>query len=322
MLSNLHKDMTQVDKQLKATLEQFREMDKVNRHLDQLNTKLNAEYKNMENLAKVLDREQADVDKLEKMSLKGVFYKILGSKEEQLEKERQEYLQASLKYNELVKSVELLEFERKVLEEKAQKFTGVEAKLKKLMSQRERHLKSGNSVRGQKLLSILAQIEQIQKTEYEIKQAIDAGTAAIQVLAQMAGYLRTARNWGQWDTMNRRGRMSSYVKHSNIDKARRQLAKSQNLLWRFEQELSDVFDTSDLNLKINLESFNGFIDIFFDNLISDWIIQQRIRNSYNNVVAVHDKVKRIILNLQTRINQDQTRIDDLESKRSEILLEV
>ncbi len=314
--------MTALDKELKETLEKFREHDKVNKHLDQLNTRLATEYKNLEKLAKVLDKEQADVDKLEKMSLKGVFYKILGSKEEQLEKERQEYLQVSLKYNELVKGVELLEFEQKILDEKITKFAGIEAKLKKLMSKREKQLKSGNSVRGNKLLSVIQQIEQLQKTNFEIQQAIQAGMASLQVLTEIANYLRTARQWGQWDVVGRRGSMSSYVKHSNIDKARARLAKGQNLLWRFEQELNDVFDTTDLNLRINVESFNSFIDIFFDNLISDWIIQKRIRNSYNNIVSVHDKVTRIVQNLQTRIGQDEQRLESFEEQRTSILLEV
>ena len=315
--------MTQLDTQLKSTLEQFREMEKVNKHLEQLNTRLSGEYKNLEKLTKVLEKEQADVEKLEKMSLKGIFYKVLGSKEEQLEKERQEYLQASLKYNELIKSVDLLEFERKVLEEKSSKFVGIEDRLQNLMKKRERHLMNSNSALGRKLLHVLKQIEAIQKTGYQIDQAMDAGAKCIGILAEIAGYLRNARNWGNWDMAGRRkGHMTSYIKHSNIDKARRRISQAQNLLWRFEEELNDVYDTTNLDLRINIDSFNSFIDIFFDNLISDWIIQKRIRNSHNNIVSVHDKVTRIVQNLKTRRKQDEARAEALEDERSKLLLEI
>ena len=49
-------------------------------------------------------KEFEDIENLEKLGMKALFYKVLGSQEEQLEKERQEYLQASLKYDQVRKT--------------------------------------------------------------------------------------------------------------------------------------------------------------------------------------------------------------------------
>ena len=40
------------------------------------------------------------MDKLEGLSLTGLFYSVLGTKRERLDKEREEYLAAKLKYDE------------------------------------------------------------------------------------------------------------------------------------------------------------------------------------------------------------------------------
>ena len=52
-----------------------------------------------------MQKEFEDIEALEKLGMKTLFYKVLGSQQEQLEKERQDYLQASLKYDQVRKSL-------------------------------------------------------------------------------------------------------------------------------------------------------------------------------------------------------------------------
>jgi hypothetical protein len=49
---------------------------------------------------KTLASEKADIDRLESYGLTGLFYTVLGTKEEKIEQERQEYLAAKLKHDE------------------------------------------------------------------------------------------------------------------------------------------------------------------------------------------------------------------------------
>lgn len=50
-------------------------------------------------LALILSEEKKDVDKLEQLSVANLFATILGTKDDKLKKERQEYLAAKLKYD-------------------------------------------------------------------------------------------------------------------------------------------------------------------------------------------------------------------------------
>ncbi|HFB99939.1 MAG TPA: hypothetical protein ENJ53_03955, partial [Phaeodactylibacter sp.] len=254
--------MENFQKKLNKILDKYQDYERIQKYLKKLDAQLKKGYKDLDKLEKILDKQGQDVENLEGLSLKGIFHKILGSKKEQEGKERQEYLQAALKRNEHKKSLELLEYEKKILVEKLAKLKDIPTQAELLIQQRESDLmKSGTPV-GMRILTIAKQIDQSRHLKREIKEAIDAGEEAMVLLAEMEQYLRSARNWGNWDMMGGRG-MSSYVKHSNIDKARARLHKTQHLLNRFENELRDVYNPHQLNLSLNLDSFTRFIDIFF-----------------------------------------------------------
>ena len=311
--------MENFQKKLNRILNKFQDYERIQKYLKNLEQQLNSGYQELGKLENILSKHGDDVEQLEKLSLKGIFHKMLGSKKEQLGKERQEYLQAALKRNEHKKSLELLEYEKKILVEKLAKLKDIPAQAEQLIKQRENDLmKSGTPV-GSRLLTISKQIDQSRHMKREIAEALDAGKEAVIVLAEMESYLRNARNWGNWDMMGGRG-MTTYVKHTNIDKARVRLHKAQHLLNRFENELRDVYNPRQLNMSLNLDSFTRFIDIFFDNLISDWIVQQRIRNALSNVVAVKDRASRLIGTLEMDASELVIKNKQLEKEKKELVL--
>jgi len=57
----------------------------------------------------VMKEELADVERLEKNGVSALFQKVLGNHEEQLEKERQEYLQEVLTYNSYIDELAFVE---------------------------------------------------------------------------------------------------------------------------------------------------------------------------------------------------------------------
>lgn len=311
--------MSDFQKQLDKVLKQYQDFERVNKHLNDLDKRIAESYKTMDKLERILSKEQNEIEELEKLSLKGIFHKVLGSKDDQLKKERQEYLQAALKRNEHKKSVELLEYERGILENKLEKLKGIEAHAERLIKEREKNLMRTGSPVGQRILTISKTIDESKHLKREIKEALHVGQQAIMVLQEMEGYLRNARNWGNWDMMGGKG-MSTYVKHTNIDRARARLHKAQNFLIRFEDELRDVYNPRQMNLTLNLDSFTRFIDIFFDNLISDWIVQQRIRNALSNVIAVKDRVSRLLGTLEMDDKDLGLKIRQLNKEKKKLVV--
>jgi len=169
-------------KELDQTLESFQNIERIKRHLEDLDGRLQVAYKEQGKLTKTLDKEKEDFEDLQKLSIKGLFYKILGSKEAQIEKERQEYLEAALKYNEVKKSVELLEFEQQTLNEKLQKAPDLKNKLNKLLKEREKAIVKSNSTKGKQLLNLVHEIDRKVAMQREIQEALEVGTKVKEVL--------------------------------------------------------------------------------------------------------------------------------------------
>ena len=251
--------------------------------------------------------------------MKGLFHQVLGSKEEQIEKERQEYLQASLKYDEAKKSLELLEYERSLLEGKTKKLPQLQAKLDRLMKLREKSLIESDSEAGRKILELLLILDTNREFIGNVQQVGKTGREAISLLDQMAGHLRQAKNWGQWDMAGRQ-RGASYMKHSAIDKARDLAYHAKHLLARFESDLKHIYGAQRFNLNIEFDAYSRFTDIFFDNLISDWIVQQKIQNALSNVLSVRDKITRILQSLDGEITKAEEKISSLESQRRSLII--
>ena len=70
------------------------------KHFDKVKVRLIEEQKQLANLSAALEKEQLDVLKMQHLTLKGIFHSILGDKKQQYEIEKQEYLMATMAYNE------------------------------------------------------------------------------------------------------------------------------------------------------------------------------------------------------------------------------
>lgn len=310
--------MSNLKVQIAEIMKAFQTHQKIERHLIELAKKIDKENKQLAELTKKLDSEADDIADLEKMSLKSVFHKILGSKEEQIEKERQEYLQFSLKYDEAKKTLELLEYEREVLEKKFDQGKGLEAKLAQLLKRREQEVMFQNPKIAQQVNGIVQKVQQHERMIFEIEEALAVGKDAQYLLDQIVGYLNQAKSWGQWDMAGRQ-RHAGRMKHSQIDRAKNLSYKVKYNLEQFEKELKDVYRNQSFELNLTFASFSGFTDIFFDNLLTDWLVQQKIQNTLTSVQSVRDKVIRLRHSLQAEVPIIEEQIFSLEEKRQQLI---
>lgn len=311
--------VSNTQKEISKILDRITESKKVQKHFLSLEKQLKDAYKHLDKLQRVLTKEYKDVLALEQLNMKSLFHKVLGSKEEQIEKERQEYLQASLQYNDYKKSVELMEFERDVLKKKLSDTKDLEKKLATLKKQREKEILQSNTIEGKALMRIANKIDKLVKFKRELNEALDSGAKCEQHLDRLVHYLSKAGDWGQWDMVGR-GSMSTIHKMSAIDKAREASYYAKHHLNKFQHDLYDI-GGKNFRLDVNIGSFNNFSDIFFDNLISDWIIQQKIKNALHNVSSVKDTVLRLMQGIQSQLSNTQKELAILQKERNNIILE-
>lgn len=268
-----------------------------------------------------MQKEFEDIEALEKLGMKTLFYKVLGSQQDQLEKERQDYLQASLKYDQVRKSLELLEFERNILIKKVGGLPAIEQRLNELSAQQEKEILNMSGNASLEIKKIYSQIEAQQRMKIDISEAMKAGTKSLECIDAVVAGLQQAHNWGQWD-MSGRNPMSNHLKYTAIDKAKDWAYEANRQLKVFEKELMDVYHNIPNDFRLQLDSFNRFIDVFFDNLITDWIIQQKIYNALNNTLNIRDKVIRMIKTLELEAPKVDQSISALETQKKEYILSI
>ena len=259
--------------QLSKTIEQKRLKDKLERDLRWIEIELQERSAQYAAIREQLDKEIVDVEKLECTSLTALFYAVLGSREQQLEKERQELLSAQLLYQQTKKQVEYLEWQQNTLRQQLDKLTGIETEYQALLSKKEQLLRQTDRVLARELIECAEKIANLNAEVKELAEAITAGNDVISSLAQVINSLESAENWGTWDILGG-GLLTTVIKHARIDDAQNDINIVQKRMSHFTRELADV--RPQVELGIDLGACEFFADYFFDGLIVDWIVQSKI----------------------------------------------
>lgn len=303
--------MTSTQTKIHETIAEIKKLNSIQKHHSSTTTELENAYTELSQLEDELVDELEDIEELEKMSITSVFYKVLGSQNEQLEKQRQEYLTVSLKHKELKKDIEILEYEHKVISGKVQEIGGIEANLEKLKETRLREIMQKDDKLRRQIIGIHREMDDIRAEVEELRQANVAGDSCLRAIAVVIKHLKDAEHWGNWDMMNKQGAYYSQMKHNAIDRAMNAAQQAKHKLKVFDRELVDV-NIEQTQLHIKLDGFGRFMDIFFDNLISDWVIQRKIKNAINNVDSTFDKIRRYVLVIEKEMSTLQGNMEALQ----------
>lgn len=312
--------MKSLDERLTEVKEDIRHKQKLEKDLLQIKESLAAEREKYANLKKQLLKEGRDVEKLEGLSLSGLFLTILGSKEAQLEKERQEYLAAKLRYDECRSEIDALEGKERDTIKQLALLEGLEAKYRELLAEKEAVILSGQGGQARLLLELSEELGELKANQKELQEAIEAGNHALLQLKKVQDSLGSAQGWGVWDILGG-GLIATAIKHSRIDDARQHVHSAQQALHWFIRELKDVNPHLQTDITIDIGGFATFADYFFDGLIMDWIVQSRINESLNNVNNLVRGVSHTLRNLQQELHIVQNRLAEGYKKRQLIIEE-
>lgn len=296
--------------------EKLRERQKLQGDIDKTRSMLSEKMSQLRELRLILEKEHADVKKLEGLSLNGLFHFILGDKDRQLNKERQEYLYAQLKYDECKHAVSALEKEIEGLKSRIAAIGELDTRYEDVVRKKEQLLTQNCGESTRKLSEISEAIADKQSDMKELNEAIAAGRLALKGLNQVVSSLRSAHNWGTFDLLGG-GLISTAVKHSRINSARESIHRVQQQLRIFQRELADVGSKTDI--EIDIGSFATFADYVFDGLIVDWIVQSRINKSLDAAVRVSNNVQNVLMRLQNSCKDTQSKRNTLEQEKRKLI---
>jgi hypothetical protein len=309
MLQDLNNRLTKIieQKRLKKKLEQ--DSHAVEKELQEKSARLEA-------LSTQLEKEQVDADALEHISLTSLFHSVLGSREQQLEKERQGLLSAQLQFQQTKHQVEFLKQDRNSLLQQLDQLKNVDSEYELLLSDKERFLRQSDDPVSSELVEISEKIAYLTSEEKEVSEAISAGKDVISGLEQIIKHLESAEGWGTWDLLGG-GLIATAIKHSRIDDARRSISDVQKKMSQFKRELADV--QNNIELQVDIGDLEYFADFFLDGLIVDWIVQSKIVGSLEQSRGAKDVVAQAVEELENVKTMIRSNINELREKRAHLL---
>ena len=308
--------LDELNSQLVEVKQKLRIRQKLLDDLDRTQNMLSEQTSRLAELEITVKKEGSDVERLEGLSLTGLFHAVLSDKQTQLEKERQEYLAAKLKYDECKYSVSALERDINDLKARIASLGDIDSQHRAIVKRKEQLISQGNDRNAAKLIEFSEALADAQSDSRELKEAIDAGKAVLAGLDDVIGFLKSARNWGTFDMLGG-GLITTAVKHSRIDRARESVHHVQQLLRVFQRELADVDSRTDIDIDIG--SFLTFADYFFDGLIVDWVVQSRIGRSLDSAVQAAERVGGIVQQLQINLKKTQTKRNSIEQEKNKLI---
>ena len=125
------------------------------------------------------------------------------------------------------------------------------------------------------------------------ERALYAGERALASLREARNVLSGAKTWGLLDIIFGHSGFTGFMKHSNVDKARRVLEDARRDLMDFRDELQYLPEVN-----INIDGFLTFADFFFDGFIVDIIVQSRINETIKQLDEAISRTQSVLASLR------------------------
>ncbi|MBM7659852.1 DNA repair exonuclease SbcCD ATPase subunit [Bacillus mesophilus] len=291
----------ELNKKIRIAQEHVRVKTKMEKQLITYNKELEYLHLKLEGLKATLHLENQDVEKLEGLSVNALFLTILGTKDERLLQEKQEAALAKLLYDEVKAELNSLQDEIKTIKNNLEGVCSAEEELKQLLSEKEQYIKTQYSLYINHMDQLGAENNLLSVKHQELEEALVAAVNVRKSLNNVIASLENAKGWGTFDLFDG-SVLSTALKHNHVDEAKNYMHDAQHLAKKLQKELEDI--GLDFSHSIDLTSLAKFADYFFDGLITDWVIQNEINDSLEQVKVYNDQVLAIV----RRINAEQLRV--------------
>lgn len=264
------------------------------------------------------EKEEEDVEKMQGRSLAVLFHKILGKQQEMLDKEQLEAYEAAVKYDAVVRELEAVKQSLNALRDEKMELQGSEDRYKRALRERIDELRRQKDTGGEKMTQIQEHKGELRKQQREVEEAEAAGRSALSIAESILDSLDSAKSWSTWDLIGG-GLVSDLVKHGHLDEAQDKVEDLQIALSRFHTELMDVEIPASFDVRV--DGFLKFADFFFDGLLADWMVRDRIQGSREQVEEARRSIEKIMDQLRSIGHQIEGELQRLEAQIEEMALQ-
>ena len=303
---------------LKALQQQVAEKKRLEAKLQELYTQQETLEAQTQALEQAKLSEQADVDRLEGRSLAAFFYNVVGKLDQKLDKERQEAYAAQVKYDAAARELDSVQADIASCEDQADRLEGCEERYQAALQEKAAAVRRSGSDAARKLLETETRISALESRMKEIREAVDAGSTALQAADKVLATLDDAESLSTWDVLGG-GLLVDLAKHESLDNAQEQVEQLQEDLRRFKTELTDV--TVEADLRVSIDGFLQFADFFFDGLFADLAVMDHIHGSQEKVRKTRDEIQAVLSRLTDMQTETLEELDAEQQRADQITVD-
>ena len=296
---------------LKEVEESERLKNELEKKLDQVTERMGEAIEKKSYFNQQLEREKNDVEKLKRVSLDTIKATLKGTKEERVMKENQEMLIAKQNYDQAVEEVKELEEEQRKYISELNQLGDPQATYEKLINEKAAFLLENSTAISKKVLEAYERETACNESLQEVNKAIGILEGVIAFLQEALKKLDKAKGWGTVDLLGG-GPISSLVKHRHMDEAKDNIEQAQIRFEDFQRELSHV---KPVNEQIVESELLTSADILIDSIIFDWIVQDKIYNTEEEVKKQLRELEHVMRSLVNEKKMAREQVQKAKQKR-------
>lgn len=308
-----------IERRLTAAAEALREHEVVGRRAADLRMRAEELTGHLVTLRARHAAEQADVDKLESLSLTRVLASLRGAREDRLAREQAEAEAARYQVADAEARLAALRREEVATQLQLRRLSVAPATYAALLDEKERFLSGSGDPRRARLLALADERGRLAGELHEIAEAGQAAQVAADDLAQVREKLRSAAGWSTYDTFFGGGVVGSAIKHSRLDETAALAARADRSLAVLRTELADVRGVPLAAPHLAIDGMTRFVDVWFDNIFTDLAVRDRIRQAEENVAGCVALVDEVRARLQRRAGEARARLTAIATERDDLL---
>ena len=256
-----------------------------------------------------MESEYQDVLRLENLSTATIYHKILGNIGSAIDKEKEEYLLAVLHYDDLSNKINILQYEKNILNQKIDKKQNLIAQLSDLINKKAALITEQNDHTFFHALKRMDEkINELRQIKNEIAEADIAQEQLKAYLLQVAEGLNTIDPWFDF-TANQQ--YTSYARLKYKSGARQIISMIDQLGKNLNKELADI--SHELNVEHDLKLYVDFVQSIHKAAIDGWHSGRhlvRAKNCIEVYIDATNKVKLKLLALDQQADRQITLLDD------------
>ena len=253
-----------------------------------------------------LEKENRDLERLRNDSFSNTLLKLFGNFDRRYDKEYREIIGAKVEFDKayamkIAAARRVKEVEADIEEKKLRL-----RNIKEDVLRRHPDMNQVISERQQQILAIQHEWHEWRETN----EAEQAGLAVLEALSDIISGLDAADAISTWDLITDSCLILDFLKNDKLDAAEASLLHLEQTVYTFARELRDLDFVFESDLE-TISSTQRALDIFFDNLFSDWGTKVIIEKNIENLKKLQDSTEDVMESLAAKKRELETTLEVL-----------